>query len=402
MLKSIGGWSLAAALVFAGSASAQLVSQPLNPLSPALFSNENASVFPNRLAENLSVADPTAVTSLTWWGFTADQGGAGTGRSIQNLDGFVITFYSDSAGLPSTEIATVSPSLADLTATQTSDVPSVGGFFYEFEYTLTPAIALPAAGTYWVSIRGDLANPPGPAFSWGRSSTAGVAGAAVDSGSGWGALGASFALEVDGFIIVDSDGDGLLDDDETALQATYPCLDLQDPDSDDDGLSDGDEIDLGTNPCIADTDGDGLSDGDEGGFGTDPTLFDSDGDGLSDGVEVALGTDPTVGDEPADVIAGELFDLSQTVGTTPLGDFAGAGFFGKAVRRAILAASLRLASIAVSNENYFLAALELQAALSRVDGVEPPSDWIIDEPTRAAVAADIEFLLDLVILFGGG
>ena len=61
-------------------------------------------------------------------------------------------------------------------------------------------------------------------------------------------------------IIVDSDGDGLSDDDELNIYFTDPL----DDDSDDDGLLDGVESTIyGTNPLRRDTDGDGLDDGEE-------------------------------------------------------------------------------------------------------------------------------------------
>ncbi|MDQ1255688.1 MAG: hypothetical protein QG656_281, partial [Candidatus Hydrogenedentes bacterium] len=69
------------------------------------------------------------------------------------------------------------------------------------------------------------------------------------------------------------------------------------PDSDGDGLLDGEESVLGTDPLEADTDRDGLDDGDEvhgtSGYITDPLDRDTDGDGSSDGDEVMLGSDPT-------------------------------------------------------------------------------------------------------------
>jgi|GEM_PF-664642 hypothetical protein len=56
---------------------------------------------------------------------------------------------------------------------------------------------------------------------------------------------------------VDSDNDGLTDQEETQLGAN-----LNNPDVDGDGLSDGDEVKTWhTNPLVADTDGDGFTDG---------------------------------------------------------------------------------------------------------------------------------------------
>jgi hypothetical protein len=89
---------------------------------------------------------------------------------------------------------------------------------------------------------------------------------------------------------VDSDGDGLSDEQETNRYRTDP----RNPDSDGDGLSDGDEINVhGTEPLIADSDHDGLGDGEEVHvYGTNPASGDSDEDGLGDGDEVTAGTDP--------------------------------------------------------------------------------------------------------------
>ncbi|MCP5144393.1 MAG: VCBS repeat-containing protein [Gammaproteobacteria bacterium] len=68
---------------------------------------------------------------------------------------------------------------------------------------------------------------------------------------------------------LDTDGDGLNDDDETNVYGTLP----DDADTDDDGLSDGDEVlTHGTDPNAADTDGDGLNDGEEVAAGRNPNV----------------------------------------------------------------------------------------------------------------------------------
>jgi hypothetical protein len=64
-------------------------------------------------------------------------------------------------------------------------------------------------------------------------------------------------------------------------------------DSDRDGLDDVREKELGTDPSNVDTDGDGLSDNDEVIFWkTDPIKFDTDEDGYNDGQEVRAGYNP--------------------------------------------------------------------------------------------------------------
>jgi hypothetical protein len=64
---------------------------------------------------------------------------------------------------------------------------------------------------------------------------------------------------------VDSDGDGVSDEEEAAL-GTDPA----NPDSDGDGVQDGGEVNAGTNPLEPDTDGDGFTDREELDVQTDP------------------------------------------------------------------------------------------------------------------------------------
>lgn len=65
-------------------------------------------------------------------------------------------------------------------------------------------------------------------------------------------------------------------------------------DSDGDGLTDDEERRIGTNPFNADTDGDGIPDGEEILLGTDPLRADTDGDGIIDGLD-KYPLDPTKG-----------------------------------------------------------------------------------------------------------
>lgn len=75
-------------------------------------------------------------------------------------------------------------------------------------------------------------------------------------------------------------------------------------DSDLDGLTDEEETTLGTNPNKIDTDDDGLTDREEVKvYGTDPLNPDTDGDGYPDGTEVKAGYDPKG--------PGKLFELPK-------------------------------------------------------------------------------------------
>ncbi len=108
---------------------------------------------------------------------------------------------------------------------------------------------------------------------------------------------------------VDSDGDGLTDEEEIAL-GTDPT----NPDTDGDGISDGVEVRLkalGFDPLVKnvvpgcddltlDSDGDGLTDCEEKLLGTDPSLVDTDGDGIPDLVELHAGTNYLVNDASLD------------------------------------------------------------------------------------------------------
>jgi len=98
---------------------------------------------------------------------------------------------------------------------------------------------------------------------------------------------------------VDTDNDGLSDDEEVALGT-----DPNDPDTDHDGIGDWEEINMyTTDPLNTDSDSDGLSDVAEiNAIFTDPLKSDTDSDGLSDGEEVSVGTSPINVDSDGDGI----------------------------------------------------------------------------------------------------
>ncbi len=110
----------------------------------------------------------------------------------------------------------------------------------------------------------------------------------------------------DGQLLVDSDGDGLSDDDEKTIYHTDPLL----YDTDGDGIGDGVEVRMGTDPLVPQTltgcdpslddDGDYLNDCEEQQLGTDACQFDTDGDSFSDLVEALVGTNPLVPENTLD------------------------------------------------------------------------------------------------------
>ncbi|NPC68618.1 OmpA family protein [Corallococcus exiguus] len=119
---------------------------------------------------------------------------------------------------------------------------------------------------------------------------------------------------------VDSDNDGLTDEEEI-LAGTDP----NNPDTDGDGIPDGIEVKVGgTDPLDSDSDDDGILDGNEDkdhdgivdADETDPNNPDTDGDGLTDGVELGL-TEPQGDDtDPSKFVA----DKDPSTKTNPLDD----------------------------------------------------------------------------------
>jgi len=122
---------------------------------------------------------------------------------------------------------------------------------------------------------------------------------------------------------VDSDGDGLSDEEEKAL-GTDPL----NPDTDGDGLGDGLERYAGTDPfkddisgiiqCnkFLDDDADLLNECEERVIGTDPCVADTDGDGLSDFVEVMSGTNPLVPEDLIDTDRDGVSNADEVTGHT--------------------------------------------------------------------------------------
>ena len=98
---------------------------------------------------------------------------------------------------------------------------------------------------------------------------------------------------ITGMATLDTDGDGLLDDEETAI-GTSPT----NPDTDGDGVLDGlDPAPLNSaiptnNKLVEDLDNDGLILAEEVAYKTNKDNADTDGDGLNDGFEIDLGLDP--------------------------------------------------------------------------------------------------------------
>ena len=116
---------------------------------------------------------------------------------------------------------------------------------------------------------------PGDGLSDGQAMEFVVVGATVAEGFDF----ASSPLALVFKEIVDTDGDGLIDECDASCQSQGYTEDLDD---DNDGLTDLEEAAFGSDPKIVDSDNDGLTDRQEYELGTNPTSQDSDDDGVND------------------------------------------------------------------------------------------------------------------------
>jgi len=129
------------------------------------------------------------------------------------------------------------------------------------------------------------------------------------------------AISRGGQLLVDTDGDGLPDQDEIAL-GTDPT----NPDTDGDGISDGVEVRMGMDPLhpdvvngcspFIDSDGDRLNDCEERVLGTDPCQSDTDADGVNDLVEFLSNTNPVVPEGLSDSDRDGHINLDELVAHT--------------------------------------------------------------------------------------
>ena len=281
---------------------------------------------------------------------------------------------------------------------------------------------------------------------WNADGLAELAAGANQDDDGGSGLGAVWILGLEGAIL-DSDGDGLTDADETSLYGTDPA----NPDTDGDGLKDGDEVLVdGTDPLsldtdgggigdglevlidatnpldpaddIIDTDGDGLLDGQElalaqGGGCPDPLNLDSDGDGLLDGDEVLnLGTSPCDPDSdgdgiedgsdptpleygvPASYVAALLGSLAETMAAMPIDLIEASNAKCARARLCTMTSKVRAIQRQISSGSYTSALRELQCLLLKVDGQGECPDWIKDSMEKQFIAAQLQSAIDMTEL----
>ncbi len=150
------------------------------------------------------------------------------------------------------------------------------------------------------------------------------------------------------------------------------CPDPTDADSDDDTVLDGQEIAAGTDPCNADTDGDGVPD--------------------------QIDHDPLTPDEFGEVLEEATRLLCLSIQELDLSLFNGPNDNANAGRRNSLGTRCSSAANAIADGHFNAAIAVLQSVLERVDGQSPPTDWMDESPEQAGVAADLELIIDLLVM----
>ncbi|MFC1604706.1 hypothetical protein ACFL5F_06725 [Planctomycetota bacterium] len=195
---------------------------------------------------------------------------------------------------------------------------------------------------------------------------------------------------------LDSDGDGLTDDEEVAL-GTDPL----DDDTDDDGLLDGTEVEIAEgsgcpDPLNPDSDGDTLADGAEVDMGTSPCNVDTDGDTIPDNID-PYPTDP---EGTEGYIEAETRDLADFIRGLDLNLFTGPNSNANKGRRTALANRADAAANNIADEDFLGAIGVLLSLTDRVDDVSVPKDWMVDSTEKTCVlntATTLMGLLDYLI-----
>lgn len=401
----------AVASPFAASAQTVLYDQPAaSPLiQQAPFANVNETFSGQLIADNFTLAEDALVGTVQWWGTTAHRLDAIETADL-NLAAFRIQIFADDGvstlndpGMPGTVIAEEDIAIDDIITTPGEPGPYTGGPTLFFSASFSSPVALQGGHTYWVAINAILADPNDPhMFVWFAEAIGAPAGDGFFAEEGhtsprdgiWRKVGIGTAVEPGFRIIavdaVDTDGDGLLDDDEVALYGTDP----NNPDTDGDGLLDGTEIDLAANgscvdPLDADSDNDGLLDGAEAVIGTSPCNMDTDADGIFDPID-ANPVEPNASGDLENAIR----TVAEQIDALPLDAMLAPNGNAAAGRRNSMSSRIHSAANNAANGNYNSAIALLSSVYGLIDGDPSRKDWLAeDEPQKAELAMYISSLM---------
>ncbi len=396
-------------LVCAGLASAQTIeSRPPSAAGNQGFRSNLDAFSTQMLADSFTIdalAFPSGATlgSVEWWGFVADNQGAGNPLGLDDIEGFQIDVYlaDGTAGAPGTLVQSNTLPALSVTASPFGGPTDsqVGGQSYVFAAGLPVTVALDAGETYWLAIMADVTGNTSTDASFSWLTTGGTvpdADVAANTSGTWFNVGLGTSLAFSVGQVSDSDGDGLTDSDEINIHGTDP----NDADTDDDGIDDGDEVDLaagGDLPCLdptnPDSDGDGLLDGDEQDAGTDPCAVDTDGDGIPDDIDPA----PLDADGNTHALVDIIFDDAYYVHCLPLDEFHG-NYWRARARRHALASVIFSSGIFLWYGYDNIALHQLHLVRRRIDGDPSHRDWMVDGEAKDFLLEEIDFLIDVIPL----
>ena len=290
-------------------------------------------------------------------------------------DGAAVDLFARSVSI-SGEVAVVGAYLDD-----DNGVNSGSAYIFRFD------------GTEWIEEAKLTASDAAAADEFGFSVSISGDVAVVGAELGDGNVADSGSAYVFALAPLDSDGDGLTDAEEAVLGT-----DPNNPDTDGDGLDDFTEVDTAVNGCpdplTPDSDGDTLLDGAEVALGTDPCNPDSDGDGVDDG------TDPTPLDPgvPPGFLEGLVRTLSGEIRGLDTGLFNGPNPNANRGRRNALANRARGAANDIAAGDFVSAIDKLESLLAKIDGEEPPPDWMDDSAAKTSLAIETQTLIALLVL----
>jgi hypothetical protein len=153
-------------VILAGACTAMCSAELLYDLSPydadlAFAADSVFGQFNNqRIAETFELATPSSIEALRWWGRSEGS----FFNDLRNMESFTVAIFSDSAGLPGTQLASETALTTSIAPVEVGATGS-GIPIWEFNYALSQPLVV-ESGNYWLSVGSDNFDPDGDGFYW--------------------------------------------------------------------------------------------------------------------------------------------------------------------------------------------------------------------------------------------